>query len=89
MKFIDLHTESPPENAANNVPDDRQPPAIAPTEGRDREQLSVEAAPDERRRVTFSGSPPKEARSWEFLALRRYIIVHHLYAFSWMSKRKD
>lgn len=44
---VDLHTESPPENAANNVPDDRQPPAIAPTEGRDREQLSVEAAPEE------------------------------------------
>ena len=34
---VDLHTESPPENAENNVPDDRQPPATAPTEGRDRE----------------------------------------------------
>jgi hypothetical protein len=44
---VDLHTESPPENAANNVPDDRQPPAIAPTEGRDREQPSVEAALEE------------------------------------------
>src|SRR3954468_16321067 len=44
---VDLQTDSPPENAANNVPDDRKPPAIAPTEGRDREQPSVEAAPEE------------------------------------------